>query len=106
MRSAPDGRALLWRMEEARRQTCRHLDLVERQIACRAERLTITQKAKRRSHRRGRANWTLSDEQMYRDHFDRLMFERRSEIGALSRKLARQDEAIAALSKRHGASLS
>lgn len=104
MTSAPDGRALLRRMEEARRQTQHHLDLVERQIAGRAERLTITQKAKRRSHRRGRASWTLSDEQMYRNHFDRLMFERRSEISALSRKLVRQEQAIADMRVRHRAS--
>lgn len=94
------SRMLLQRMEEARRQTQHHFDRIERQIAGRAERLTITQKAKARSHRRGRANWTRSDEQLYREHHSRLSFERRNEIAALSRKLGRQDRAIAALRGR------
>lgn len=104
MKSASDGRALLLRMEEACRQTRHHLDVLDRQIAGRAERLTITQKAKARSHRRGRANWTLADEQIYQDHLNRLAFERRNEIAALVRKHGRQEQAIAALRQGRGAS--
>ena len=37
---------LLRRMETARRQTKAHLDLIERQIAARAERMTISAQAK------------------------------------------------------------
>jgi len=90
------SRALLAAIEASRRQPCHHLHLVHRQIAGRAERLTVTQKAKSRFRRRGRSNWTPSDEELYRDHLDRLSFERRGEIDALSRKLARQDQALAA----------
>lgn len=102
MSPSPDRRALLRRMEEAHRQTQHQFDLIDRQIACRAERLTITQKAKARAHRRGRASWTRSDEQMYQDHLARLAFERRNEIVALARKLGRQDRAITALRGRRG----
>jgi hypothetical protein len=97
-----NSRALLAAMETSRRQTHHHLDLVHRQIAGRAERLTVTQKAKSRSLRRGRSNWTPSDEGLYREHLDRLCFERRGEIEALSRKLARQDQALAAVREKLG----
>lgn len=93
---------LLATMEAARHQTCRHLELMHRQIASRAERLTVTRKAKARSHRRVRSNWTRSDERLYHDQLDRLLFERRCEIDALSRKLARQDQALAAVRKKLG----
>lgn len=97
-----NSRALLATMEASRRQTHHHLDLVHRQIAGRAERLTVTEKAKSRSHRRGRSNSTPSDEELYRDHLDRLTFQRRGEIDALSRKLARQDQALAAVYEKLG----
>ena len=102
MNSHSDTRALLLRMEAARRETRRHLDLVQRQIEGRAERMTITEKAKaqNRTHKRSGPRWTRSDEALCRSHVDRLAFERRSEIDALSRKLARQDRAIAALRER------
>ncbi|MBB4571049.1 hypothetical protein [Rhizobium leucaenae] len=101
MRSS-NPRPLLATMEAARRQIHQHLELVHRQIAGRAERLTVTQKAKSRSHRRGRSNWTPSDEELFREHLDRLTFERRREIEALSRKLARQDQALAAFREKLG----
>ncbi|MDP9791051.1 hypothetical protein [Agrobacterium tumefaciens] len=76
---------LLARMEASRRETRHHLDLVLRQIAARAERVTVTQKAKSsgRTHKRSASRWTPSDERLFQSH-----------------KLARQDAAIAALKAR------
>lgn len=88
---------LLRRMESARRQTKAHLDLIERQIAARAERMTISAKAKARTHPRGKSRWTRSDEALFREYLDQLCFERRGEIDALTRKLSRQERAIAAI---------
>ncbi len=88
---------LLSRMEAARRQTRTHLDLVERQIEGRAERSAITARVKGRPVGRDRAAWTPGDDRLFHEHLERLVFARRSEIEALSRKLARQDRAIAAL---------
>ena len=88
---------LLSRMEIAHRQTEAHLDMIERQIAARAERMTITAKAKAKSHRRGRSRWTRPDETMLRAYVEQLRFERRGEIDALNRKLTRQARAIAAV---------
>jgi hypothetical protein len=93
---------LLTRMEASRRETRHHLDLVQRQIAARAERVTVTQKAKSsaRTHKRSGYRWTPSDERLFQSHLQALEFQRRGEIEALSRKLARQDAAIAALRAR------
>lgn len=93
---------LLSRMEAARRDTRHHLDLVLRQIAARAERVTVTQKAKStgRTHKRAGSRWTPSDERLFQSHLQGLEFQRRGEIEALSRKLARQEAAIAALRAR------
>ncbi|MCZ4292003.1 hypothetical protein [Hoeflea alexandrii] len=89
---------LLCRMEAAHRQTRGNLDRIERQISARAERMTMTAKAKARSHPRGGSRWTRSDEALFRVHIDALNFERRGEIDALTRKLIRQERAIAAVS--------
>ena len=89
--------ALLSRMEAAHRQTKAHLELIERQISARAERMTTTAKAKARRHPRGGSRWTRSDETMFRACVDQLSFERRGEIDALSRKLMRQERAILAV---------
>lgn len=88
---------LLRRMETARRQTKAHLDLIERQIAARAERMTISVRTKARSHPRGRSRCTRSDDALFREYLDQLSFERRGEIDALTRKLSRQERAIAAV---------
>ena len=96
---------LLSRMEAARRETRHHLDLVCRQIAGRAERITITQKTNNRSSKRAQSRWTRWDEMQFRSHLQRLEFERRSEIEALSRKLARQNAAIQALQTKLNASI-
>lgn len=91
---------LLSRMEAARLQTRIHLDLVERQIEGRAERSTITARVKGRPFGRDVPAWKPGDERLFREHLERLVFARRSEIEALSRKLARQDQAIATLRSR------
>ncbi|GAJ95448.1 hypothetical protein [Rhizobium rhizogenes] len=95
---------LLSRMEAARRETCHHLDLVHRQIAARAERLVVTEKAKarNRTHKRSGSRWTRSDEVLFLDHVDRLTFGRRGEIEALARKLERQDRAITTMRLKQG----
>ncbi|MBB3303266.1 hypothetical protein FHT72_006929 [Rhizobium sp. BK077] len=95
---------LLSRMEAARRETCHHLDLVHRQIATRAERLAVTEKtkARNRTHKRSGSRWTRSDEVLFQDHVDRLAFERRGELEALTRKLKRQDRAITTLRLKLG----
>ncbi|MDH2092237.1 hypothetical protein N5K21_26300 [Rhizobium pusense] len=99
--STTRAQARVVRMEAARRETRHHLDLVRRQIEGRAERITVTEKAKARSLRRGGSRWTRSDELLLQVHVDRLTFERRSEIEALTRKLTRQDAAIEAFRARH-----
>ena len=96
------ARVLIAQMEAAHRQNTRHLDLIFRQIGRCAERLTITEKAKSRSGRRTGSRWTRSDEQLYQHHVDRLTFERRGEIEALSRKLKRQEVALEDARARHG----
>jgi len=105
MIAPPQHLALLAGMEAARRETRRHLDLIQRQIACRAERMTVTEKAKARSHKRSSTRWTRSDEMLFQAHVERLTFERRGETETLSLKLARQELAIAALRRRHELSL-
>lgn len=95
---------LMARMEAAQRQNAQHLDLIYRQIGLRAERLTITEKAKSRSGKRTGSRWTRSDEQLYQHYVDLLTFERRGEIEALSRKLKRQEVALDDARNRHGGS--
>lgn len=95
-----EQRVLLSRMEAAAGQTRSHIILIERQIERRAERLTITARAKGRSFSRHSPSWTLEAERLFREHVERIAFERRGEIDALSRKLARQEKAIAMLRER------
>ena len=45
--------------------------------------------------------WTRTDERIYQENLAAIRFERRGEIEALSRKLARQTGAIAAFRVRH-----
>jgi hypothetical protein len=57
----PQQRLLLARLEMAQTELRRHLRVIERQIAGRVERLTITDRAKRRQHGRGASSWTRAD---------------------------------------------
>lgn len=98
----PERRVLLACMEVAQAETQRHLGIIERQIAARAERLTITDRAKRRHHG-GASNWTNADERLFQEHVAELTLARRVEIDALTRKLERQDQAIAEFRSRQHA---
>jgi hypothetical protein len=97
----PERRAPLSRMEVAQAETQRHLGIIERQIEARAERLTITDRAKRWRHGRGASNWTNADERLFQEHVAKLTLARRGEIDALTRKLDRQDRVIAECGTRH-----
>lgn len=101
MRSYTEQRAMLARMKRARAETERHLAIIEKQIAARAERMTVTGRVKSRQHGRSTSTWTPADERVFQDNNAALRFERRGEIDALSRKLARQAGAIAAFRVRH-----
>ncbi|MFI0847729.1 hypothetical protein [Mesorhizobium sp. IMUNJ 23232] len=96
MRSYIEQRAMLARMEAAHAETERHLAIVERQIAARAERMTISTYAKTRTFGRSTSRRSRADERDYQESLAALRFERRGEIDALTRKLARQAGAIAA----------
>lgn len=105
MRSAPDGRALLRRMEEARRQTQHQLDLIDRQIIRRMTSVIPHLQPRRNVYRRGRPPEPGAFLARYRANLAAITAERQQEIDALSRKLVRQDRAIAHMRERHGASL-
>lgn len=96
--------AMLARMQAAHRQTLGHLRLIERQIAARAEGLVVTFRARSRDHGRSRTMWTHADEQFYLGKLSELTFLRHAEIEAVSRKLTRQEAAIAGFRCRHSLS--
>ena len=90
-------RMLQARMETAEGDTRRRLRIIERQIVSRAERMTVTECVKRRQPRRGASTWTRADERLFQQLVVELTLARRGEIDALTRKLERQELAIAAL---------
>jgi hypothetical protein len=63
--------------------------------------MTVTGRVKARQYRRSTSTWTPADERAFQEDVAALRFERRCEIDALSRKLARQTGAIAAFRVRH-----
>jgi hypothetical protein len=95
-----DRRAQLLRMEEARRQTQHQLDIIERQITRRMTALIPGLKPKRTAYRGGKPPDARAFLERYRANLAAITAERQPEIDALSRKLARQDKAIAALRER------
>jgi hypothetical protein len=95
----PAAVAQLSRMEEARRQIQRQLELIERQITRRATAL-VPQQRKRHGDRRGKSSDVCMVLERYRSTLAALTAERQPEIDALSRKVARQDRAIAAHHER------
>lgn len=90
------------RMEEARRQTQRQLDIVERQITRRMTALIPDLLPRRTHYRGGRPPDPGAFLERYRSQLSALTAVRQAEIDALSGKLARQDRAIASFLERHG----
>lgn len=103
MMSNPEIRAVqVTRMESARRQTQHQLDLIDRQITRRMTTI-IPQLGRRQSgYRRGKAPEPGAFLERYRANLAAITAERQPEIDALSRKLARQDAALASLRARAG----
>jgi hypothetical protein len=101
MTLAPELRRHLSRMEEARRQTQRQLDMVDRQITHRMTALIPGLLPRRTHYRRGKAPDSGAFLERYRSQLAALTAERQPEIDALSRKLARQEQAIARFLDRH-----
>lgn len=97
----PTDRSLqLSRMEQARRQTQYQLDLIERQITRRMTTLIPQLGRKQSGYRRGKPPDPKTFLERYRANLAAITAERQPEIDALSRKLARQDAAIAVLRER------
>ena len=92
--------ALLSRMEEARRQTQHQIDLIDRQITRRMTTLIPQLGRRQKGYRRSKDAEAGAFLERYRANLAALTAERQPEIDALSRKLARQDAAIAALQAR------
>ena len=102
MTFAPELSRDLSRLEEARRQTQRQLDLLDRQITRRMTSLIPGLLPRRRHDRRGKAPDPQAFLERYRSQLAALTAERQSEIDALSRKLARNEQAIARFLEQHG----
>lgn len=90
------------RMESARRQTQHQLDLIDRQIMRRMATIIPQLGRRRYGYRRGKAPEPSAFLERYRSNLAVITAERQPENDALSRKLARQDAAIAALRARAG----
>lgn len=97
MTPSPDRRVRLAQMQEARRQTQRQLDMIERRIRHRMTALLPDQCRRQAVYRRGRPPAARPFLDRYRQHLVALIAERQPEVDALSRKLARQDAAISGL---------
>ena len=100
MSRSPERLAQLFRMEEARRQTQRQLDIIDRQIMRRMTALIPQLQPRRIGYRRGKPPDPGAFLERYRSNLAAITAERQAEIDALSRKLARQDRAIAEFRER------
>lgn len=98
--SPPDILTQLSRMEEARRQTQRQLDQINRQITRRMTVLIPLLQPKKSRYRRGKAPDPGAFLERYRANLAAITAERQAEIDALERKLARQERAIATVRQR------
>ncbi|WP_045024418.1 hypothetical protein [Rhizobium nepotum] len=107
MISSIDHHVELRRMEDACRQTRHQIDMIERQIIRKMTALIPSLGARRPGYRRGRPPERHAFLNRYRTGLAAIAAECQPEIDALSRKLARQEAAIASLRARaplHGAS--
>lgn len=100
MRSSMSHEAQLSRMEDARRQTQKQLQIIDRQITRRMTAILPQIARRQRGYRRGKAPDERTLLERYRANLAGLTAERQPEVDALSRKLARQEAAIAALRDR------
>lgn len=92
--------AQLFRMQEARRQIQKQLDMIDRQITRRMTAIIPQLQPRRTGYRRSDGPDPGGFLERYRAHLAAITAERQPEIDALSRKLARQDRAIEALRAR------
>lgn len=95
-----DTRSRLSRLEEARRQTQRQLDLIDRQIIRRMTVLIPKLGPRRTAYRCGKPPDPTAFLERYRAQLAALTAERQLEIDALSQRLSRQDRLIATLRQR------
>ena len=95
-----DHHVALRRMEEARRQTRHQIDMIERQIIRKMTALIPSLGARRPRYRRGRPPERHAFLNRYLTSLAAITAERQPEIDALSRKLTRQEAAIASLRAR------
>lgn len=100
MTSPHDIQSRLCLVEEARRQTQRQLDLIDRQIIRRMTGQIPKLAPKRTAYRQGKAPDPEAFLERYRAELKALTAERQPEIDALARRLGRQDHAIAVLRER------
>ncbi|KAA3498007.1 hypothetical protein DXM27_24610 [Rhizobium rhizogenes] len=100
MKPSIDCQAELRRMEEACRQTRRQLDTIERQIIRRMTALIPSLGRRKRGYHRGRPPELGAFLTRYRSNLAAITAERQPEIDALTRKLIRQQSAIAALQEK------
>lgn len=101
MRSYFEQRAMLARLEAARAETERRIAIIERQIAACAERMTTSRRVKARQFGHASITGRRADKRDVQPNIAALRFERRGEIEALDRRLARQAGAIAAFRVRY-----
>lgn len=95
--SSLDHHVALRRMEDACRQTRHQIDMIERQIIRKMTALIPSLGRRRPGYRRGRPSERQAFLNHYRTNLAAITAERQPEIDALSRKLARQEAAIASL---------
>lgn len=105
MKPIPEPGMQLARMEEARRQTQRQLDMIDRQITRRMTAIVPQLKPRHAAYRHGKPPDPHAFLERYRSNLAAITAERQPEIDALSRKLARQDIAIRAFRMRFGIAL-
>lgn len=90
-----DHNVALRRMEDACRQTCHQIDMIERQIIRKMTTLIPSLGVRRPAYRHGRPPEPDAFLNRYLTNLAAITAERQPEIDALSRKLARQEAAIA-----------